>query len=567
MTRHDQPPLAHDIGVRDHTHRANRIEKRCIATILILGLLQAFNARFRLGADTISYLDLGDFWLKGDIAHAVNGYWNPVYPILLSAACKVVASINEPFVGHLLNFGFLALNLWLFKRLLRTISIFRKSHGATAEGTDDLFTVFGYLLFAWTHLALIDLTNLTPDLLIMSSVIGAAILLFRIIQQQNATGAAAALGAVLAFGYLTKAIMFVAAPIFILAAIFCAPTIGKGIKQGLIAGVVFAILSSPYIFLLSRQQGHLTYSESGRLAYSWMVNETQPWFHWQGREPGSGTPAHPTRQLSKNPDVFEFGDRPGTYPPWFDPSYWNKGLHVQIHPKKQLRAVNKGLIEYYSIFFEQAASIGFLILFAVGLRKPDLRSHAGLLKVWPLLIPALAICGFYSLVLVMGRYVAPFILLGYAAVLINSWQGVSRLLPRQALLAIAGCGILPIVFTICGQTIKANVFKRSEETEQRRVAIALQQFGLKPGDRIAVLGRAANAHFARLGRFKIIAEGFRIEDEMPLWARRPEFEAQAIEALKTTHPKAIVRDTPPEFDSNLNWRPIPNTRFAALLPQ
>jgi hypothetical protein len=430
-----------------------------------------------------------------------------------------------------------------------------------------LFTVFAYLLFAWTHLALIDLSNLTPDLVVMSSVIAAAIMLFRLLQEKNALGAAAGLGAVLAFGYLTKAIMFVAAPFFILAAMFCARTFGKGIKHSIVAGIAFVMLASPYIFLLSRQQGHLTYSESGRLAYSWMVNETTPWFHWQGREAGSGTPEHPTRQLSEKPDVFEFGDRLGTYPPWFDPSYWNKGLQVHIDLKKQLKAINKGLIECYSIFLGQAASIVFLILFAVGLRRADLRDNPGLLRVWPLLIPALAVGGSYVLVLVLDRYVAPFALVAYLALLINSWPAVSRLLPRRALLAIAACGLIPIVCSICGQTIKANLFRRAEEMEQRRVAIALQQLGLKPGDRIALLGRGCNARFARLGRFKIIAEALRQDGEIPLWAQRPEFEMQAVEALKKTEPKAIVRDIPAKFESSLNWKVIPNTQFAALLPQ
>src|SRR5207237_3492549 len=70
-------------------------------------------------------------------------------------------------------------------------------------------------------------------------------------------------------------------------------------------------------------------------------------------------------------------------------------------------------------------------------------------------------------------------------------------------------GVRRVLFrsTIGAQTIKANLFKRSELTEQRRVAIGLAQLGLKPGDRIAILGRACNNPFARLGRFKIIEIG------------------------------------------------------------
>ena len=63
-----------------------------------------------------------------------------------------------------------------------------------------------------------------------------------------------------------------------------------------------------------------------------MVNGV-PWYHWQGGPPGNGAPVHPTRQVATNPDIFEFAAPiAGTYPPWYDPTYWDEGARVAFRP-------------------------------------------------------------------------------------------------------------------------------------------------------------------------------------------------------------------------------------------
>ena len=41
-----------------------------------LGLLHAWNGRYEVSPDGISYLDMGEAYLRGDWAMAVNGYWS-----------------------------------------------------------------------------------------------------------------------------------------------------------------------------------------------------------------------------------------------------------------------------------------------------------------------------------------------------------------------------------------------------------------------------------------------------------------------------------------------------------
>lgn len=534
--------------------------------MLILCLVQAFNGRFSLGPDGVSYLDLGEFWLKGDIEKAVNGYWNPIYPILLATACRFVPDpIHEPLMAHVVNFAVLALNLFLFSRLLaRARALLIKGDATPQSRSSELFTVVAYLLFLWCHVSLNTLTSVTPDMLVTTSALASTICLFRLAQGERHIVSAVCLGVALAFGYLVKAIMFVAAPFFLSAALICARCLGKGLQSALVATLVFVSISAPYILLLSRQQGHWTYSESGPLAYSWMVNKTSPWFHWQGREPGSGQPAHPTRQLLDEPDIFEFSDRPGTYPPWFDPAYWNKGLRVSVNLKQQLKAINENLRLYHSVLFGEPVSILLLFLFASALGAAMCADHFR--RLWPLLVPALAGPCIYLPVYALPRHLAPFVLLLYFVLLVICWPAARRRLPERAVIALIICGFLPLFLTLAGETTKTNLFKRGELAEQQRVAIALRRFGLKQGDRIAVMGRACDANFARFARLKIVAEAFREASETPLWARVPDLELKTVDILRTVPTEAIVSDTAPTFNSTLPWRQIPNTRFAVLFP-
>src|SRR6188474_2036492 len=56
---------------------------------ILLGCIQAFASRFYMNADGISYLNLSDIIARGDWGSAVNGYWSPLYPFLLSIPRKL----------------------------------------------------------------------------------------------------------------------------------------------------------------------------------------------------------------------------------------------------------------------------------------------------------------------------------------------------------------------------------------------------------------------------------------------------------------------------------------------
>src|SRR5258708_5884113 len=61
--------------------RANRRALPAAAGVVaLLGLLQAWDFRFEMNPDGISYLDMAEAFLRDGYSGLVNGYWSPLYP-------------------------------------------------------------------------------------------------------------------------------------------------------------------------------------------------------------------------------------------------------------------------------------------------------------------------------------------------------------------------------------------------------------------------------------------------------------------------------------------------------
>lgn len=122
-------------------------------------------------------------------------------------------------------------------------------------------------------------------------------------------------------------------------------------------------MALPLVVLVSRRTGHASIGEAGRLNYVWFVNGLQPYVGWTG-EPAapSGTPEHPPRSLLERPLVLEFASPlPGTYPLWYDPSYWYAGIKIRFDLKQQRIALKNSLI----IYLRAALQMGGLVAGAV----------------------------------------------------------------------------------------------------------------------------------------------------------------------------------------------------------
>src|ERR1041384_762284 len=121
--------------------RIRRLERLCWLVALALGFLQAWGRRHAsaeglryVGADSISYLDLGDAWLRGDWAHAINAMWSPFYSWLLGLTLRLFqpTAYQEFTTARLLNFVIYTLALAAFTFCLHTVL-----HARRARITDE----------------------------------------------------------------------------------------------------------------------------------------------------------------------------------------------------------------------------------------------------------------------------------------------------------------------------------------------------------------------------------------------------------------------------------------------
>jgi hypothetical protein len=207
-------------------------------------------------------------------------------------------------------------------------------------------------------------------------------------------------------------------------------------KGGLVMVLFFAVLAGPLVAALSQQKHRLTFGDSGRINYAMFVSPGGATRNWRGEPQFGITAVHPTRKLLSDPPVYAFA-KPigGTFPPWYDPSYWEEGRVPVLSLKAQVRVVIGHLLSYAELLLHQQNCLlaALLALFMVARRN----AIAELGKMWPLLLMCCAELGLYMLVHVETRFIG-----GYVAIfLADSLQYFPRALaPRPVLRILApGC--------------------------------------------------------------------------------------------------------------------------------
>src|SRR5688500_8383328 len=74
---------------------------------ILLGGLQAWQGRYPIDADGVSYLDIADAYMRGDWRNAINAYWSPLYSWILGLVLHLArpSSFWESSVVRLVNFA------------------------------------------------------------------------------------------------------------------------------------------------------------------------------------------------------------------------------------------------------------------------------------------------------------------------------------------------------------------------------------------------------------------------------------------------------------------------------
>jgi hypothetical protein len=552
------------------------------AVALSLGLLQVGRSLQSMNPDGVSYLDLGDAYARGDWQAAFNAYWSPLYAWLLTSVLLLThASPRWEFpIVHVVNFGIYLIALASFTFLLHELIAYQRGYVAAAYRgrqctlPEWAWISLGYGIFVWCTLRYLPLGLVTPDLLVSAFVYAICAVLLRLRRGRASPLALACLGALLGLGYLAKAPMLPLAAVFAFVALIAVRDIRNNFPKIAIVLGVAAIIVTPYVTALSLTRGRLTFGDSARLNYAWLVNGVQADVHWQGGAGDSGVPVHPTRMILADPPVYEFATPlTATYAAWYDPSYWYEGVVLHFDARQQLQAVLRASAVYRDIVLRLSGLlVGAAILVATSavawrklVRAVDPEVILG--------IPAVAAFGMFALVYVEPRHIAPFVVLAVLAVLAlvggppTDWR--ARFIGRASavLVVVLGLLIATVAFGDVARPSGPGVGDGTPPVKDQthlEVAQDLGAFGVGPGDEVANVGFSFEAYWARLARVRIVAEAPGPQTES-LIANNATVRETVMRTLFQTGAKAIVAQNWPAALSNEGWRQVGDTSFYILV--
>jgi hypothetical protein len=540
----------------------------CLGCAAIL----AFSARYSMNEDGLSYLDLASEALHRGPSALLNGYWSPGYPALLSLALAAFhPSPRQEFpLVHFVNFLIFALTLWAFHFFLKGWL----SHTHASEPINDRdkteIVPFAFCTFLWFMLKQIGVELVVPDLCVAATVFLASGIACRLSLPGPSSKRCkryVALGLTLGLGYYAKAPMFPLG-LALLGWLFLQPPSHSVTRRGLLLSLsVFLLTASPLVTALSGRAGRLSFGESGRLNYAWYVDSLQIDIGWMGGSPEAyGVPEHPPRRLMEKPLILEFGSPvKGTFPLWYDPSYWYAGAKVHFGLRQQIAALRETLGDYKGIIDQTAAffsgAIVLCILAAREKRFPNLSPRSLWMLSWPLTAVLM-----YALVHVESRFVAAFFALVWLAI----YGALSRRLNSRAVVAVCatvvGAVMIPFIGQLTAETARAAkdvVFSR--QPDYQMVADGLRDLGVQSGDCLAVVGYPFDPYYARYARLRVIAQ---IPAPDELWGLGSQELKSVTERLRQIGVKAVVAKNRPDIPTQANWRDVrvsKSERFSLLL--
>jgi hypothetical protein len=535
--------------------------------VLVLALLNVWARRNDVTPDGISYIEIGWATARPGLHQLVNAYWSPLYPFLLSLVFRFFhPDVQWDFTAaHLLNFAVYTASFAAFGFFQNELNSQRETAGELPGKylpvSSDTMQVWGFVFFLWATYFWLGPVWVTPDLCVALLVYLATALLFRIRRGQGSWFVFTGLGVLLGLAYLAKSAMFPLAFIFLFSAFALSRIAGASLRAAisrtLLAAALFAGCASPFVLAISKAKERPTFGDVGRISYAEFVNRATRSVHWQGGPPGTGTPIHATRKIFSDPDVFEFSSPvPGSYPPWYDPSYWYDGARIHFSLKTQAFALFRAANMYLKIFSKSGALWVVLVAILVAGRKllGWQRSSPG---AWLVFLPSVAALAMYSIVLVEFRYVAPFALMLLIGILSRMKIATGRgpLLVRRFHIVVVLAPALAV-----GWAVARDLYDlmRNKPYEPWAVAQQLHEMGIPPGTDVGYIGTGLDAYWAHLAGVRIIAE---IPDlEQPRFiAAQPARRQEVLALFSTVGAKAVLTRHAEAANPADGWRPIAGT--------
>ena len=523
------------------------------AVLLAVAALQCWAYRhIPSGADSFSYLDVADTYATRGWWAGINGYWSPLYSWLLIPVLYVArpGPQHEMAAVHALNFGIFALALVAFELMLRELV-----RGPAPPRRELAFRVAAYAAFAWACLDLVPPLLVTPDLLVAALTFLSTALLLRARRDGGRPGTMAALGATAGLAYLAKAAMF---PVGLVTLATGAVLVARGRwrragRRAAPALLAFAAVAGPFAISLSITKHRPTFGGVGGLAYAWYVNGVPKYVHWQGGF-GFGAAAHPTRRVLADPPVYAFATPvPGSYPPWYDPTYWHEGLKPRFDLRGTARAayVDLGSLALRTAWVAIPLLAVLIALLAAGWLRAPPWEH------WLPFVPLATAVAMYALVFLDARFVgAQLALLVLAA--LAGFTPTARA-PRWTAMAlpVAAAVLLAAALVRANASAAALAARGGMPNLGWEVARELHAHRVREGAQVGVIGSGLTASWARPARVRIVAES---PDAQRFWSAPAAGQAAVLSALTHAGAAAVIANGAPGCGGQPGWRPLgPNT--------
>ena len=534
---------------------------------LVLGLLQVWAHRNDVSPDGISYIEIAEAAGRNGLHALVNGYWSPLYPFLLSLSFRIFHPTPywEFTAVHFVNFGLYLANLICFEIFLRELLSARSNSGKAAGEfqpvAERIVSIWGYLFFLWSCQFWLSPAMTNPDLCVAGLVYLATALLLRIHRGKGNWFLFGILGAALGVAYLAKAAMFLVSLVFLLSSFFLyasqCRSYRKAMTKTLLACGIFAAVAAPLVIALSKEKHRATFGDSGKIAYAEYVNRATWLIHWQGEPPGTGVPAHPTRKIFSDPAVYEFSQPvPGSYPPWYDPSYWYEGIQPHFSLKGQLWVLFRAANAYLKLFSRSGALYVLFIALFVWVKKGgrwELRAR----ELWWVWLPSLAALGMYALVLVEQRYVSGFALMLLLWILSSVYvsERAGGELGRRVVLATILAPVIAVAWPVA-RDLKDVIL--NEPYEPWVVAQQLHSMGISAGTDVGCVGGCLDAYWAHLAGVRVIAEIPDAEQRMFISADSAR-KQQVFTLFSSVGARVVLTRNREAANPADGWRQIPGT--------
>ena len=530
--------------------------------------------QFQVDGDAVAYMDIGDYLRAHQWSGIVNGYWHPMYPAFLSLGHALFHSThaNELHAYYMVNFGIFLLEMLAVVCFTDALVRLREQR----LGNREQFQLGRYAM-RYLGLALLVIATqrelspgkIRPDALLQAFLLFAFAALLGYLRS-GGMRFAALMGLALGCAYLTKSFAFAVTLLAVLAMVLFRwlwqrVALARVVPGAVVALVCFAVLAGPYIAALSRQHGRLDFGDSGSLNYAWYVGGTEK-MHLQPYMTSRFGSAevhlkHPEKELMRSPQVLSYADFPyGTYPDWFDTTYWNDQVKPHFNARGEVRRFSRNCVLVVRYLFNHPEALILLaVLVALGAR---IRlggiwgaGREGAFWLVPIALGVL-IWGIYAIVNTEERYVTVAYLILMLTAFAMLREPSASTAPRT-LRAIASAAVVLLALLAAGESLRIVLENRRQlavfgvpagwySPQQEHAADALKSMGLQPGDAVACAGYSAclgDPYWARLAGVRILYE---IYDPYALPAyeflsETPNRE-QAIAVVRAQGAKVLVAD-------------------------